>query len=64
MILFLYNKLQDNKKLTLNPSQPKIIDNILGLKINIYIYIEIKDKIIKYKKRSIFNSLKSIYLTL
>ena len=38
MILFLYNKLQDNKKLTLNPSQPKIIDNILGLKINIYIY--------------------------
>ena len=58
MILFLYNKLQE--KLILN--QPKIIDNIFGLKINIY--IEIKNKIIKYKKRSIFNSLKSIYLIL
>ena len=58
MILFLYNKLQE--KLILN--QPKIIDNIFGLKINIY--IEIKNKIIKYKKQSIFSSLKSIYLTL
>ena len=43
MILFLYNRLQDNKKLA-----SKIIDNIFGLKINIYI-LKLKIKLLNIK---------------
>ena len=57
MILFLYNKLLNDKKLILNPSQPKIIDDIFGLKI-----IEIKNKIIKYKKTDLFLILLNLYI--
>ena len=43
MILFLYNRLQDNKKLA-----SKIIDNIFDLKINIYI-LKFKIKLLNIK---------------
>ena len=57
MILFLYNRLQDNKKLA-----SKIIDNIFGLKINIYIYIYILK--LKIKLLNIKNDLFLIHLNL
>ena len=57
MILFLYNKLLNDKKLIINSFQAKIIDNIFGLKI-----IEIKNKIIKYKKTDLFLILLNLYI--